>query len=70
VEARGEGVVLAILDPDHAGDGVFPLHLQAQTRWSLDDHRSMPFIGDFEEFISGGRKPATIALPLPLLVEW
>jgi hypothetical protein len=54
VEARGEGVVVDSWYAVFTGDVMFhQLHLQAQPRWSLDDHQSMPFFGEFEEFFSG-----------------
>jgi hypothetical protein len=69
MEARGEAVLVAIRVAKLTVDVVFQLQQQAHPRWSLDDHRSMPFIGFVEEFISRVRKTATIALPLPLLVN-
>jgi hypothetical protein len=56
VEARGEGVVAMSWDAVYSGDEMVfqQLHLQAIPRWSLDDHRSMPFSGEVKDFFSGG----------------
>jgi hypothetical protein len=55
VEARGEGVVAVSWDAVYSGEEVFQqLHLQSISRWSLGDHRSMPFFGEVEDFFSGG----------------
>jgi hypothetical protein len=69
VAARGEAVLVAIWVAELTGDVVFQQLQQAHPQWSLDNHRSMPFIGFVEEFIYRGIKTAAIALPLPLLVN-